>query len=205
MNWEEIDRILKEQIANKSDVRNGYNQIKQLLNENGLPIVDIDIDELEKEFDNWLVEVIEKEPIPKNIKSIYFGLATISFPGIDNGKEKTTAYIAGSKLTPAQDADWACDTEYFPNRRYLLLADFDKIDDTIKSNDKLNGNYEVLVFNGLLNLLVLNSIKELKDKLLSYQDKKLGLFKTEKIRDSLHFGAGFDSGDIYLLGELKNE
>ena len=67
------------------------------------------------------------------------------------------------------------------------------------------GDYEVLFYNGLLNLLVLNSISDLKGRLLTYQDKKLGLFKTEKRRDSLHFGAGFDSGDVYLLGELKNE
>jgi len=205
MDWEQIDRILKEQIANKPDVRNGYNQIRQVLTDNGLPTMDIDTDELKKEFDDWLYEVIEKEPIPKNIKSIYFGLTTMSFPEIDNGNEKTTTYIAGSKSTPAQDANWACDTEYFPNRRYVLFAEFDKIDQTIKSNDKLSGDYEVLVFNGLLNLLVINSLNDLKDSFLTYQDKKLGVFKTNKRRDSLNFGAGFDSGDIYFIREVKNE
>ncbi len=205
MDWELIDRKLKEQIANMSDIRNGYDQIKQVLTDNDLPTVDIDTDELKKEFHDWLAEVIEKEPIPKNIKSIYFGLASMSFPEIDNGKEKMITYISGSKLTPVQDVDWACDTEYFPNRRYLLLTDFEKIDNTIKSNNKLSGDYEVLVFNGLLNLLVLNSLNELKDKLMIYKDKKLGLFKTEKRRDSLNFGAGFDSGDVYFLKELKNE
>ncbi len=205
MDWEQVDKVLKELINNKSDIRSGYDQIKQVLTDNDLPSLDIDTDRLKKEFNYWLIEVIKKEPIPKNIKSIYFGLASMSFPEIDNGKEKTTAYIAGSKLTPSEDADWACDTEYFPNRRYVLLAEFDKIDVMIKSNEKLSGDYEVLVLNGLLNLLVLNSISDLKGRLLTYQDKKLGLFKTEKRRDSLHFGAGFDSGDVYLLGELKNE
>ena len=204
MDWEQVDKVLKEQIVNKSDVRNGYEQIKQVLAENDLPIVDIDVDGLKKEFDDWLAEVTEKEPIPKNIKSIYFGLATMSFPEIDNGQEKTTAYIAGSKLTPTQDEDWACDTEYFPNRRYVLLADFDKIDGAIKSN-KLSGEYEVLVLNGLLNLLVLNSLNDFKDRFLTYQDRKLGIFRTDKRRESLHFGAGFDLGDFYLLGTLKNK
>lgn len=203
MNWEEIDKILKEQIASKLDLQSGYNHIKHFLTDNGLPIVDINIDELKKEFDDWFIEVIDKEPIPKYIKSIYFGLSTMSFPEIDNGKEKTTVYIAGSKLTPSQDPDWACDTEYFPNRRYVLLDDFGKIDELINSNDKLSGDYEVLVFNGLLNLLVLNSIKKFKDKLLIYNDKKLRFFKAEKKREKLQFGAGFDSGDIYLLGELS--
>lgn len=205
MEWENIDRLLKEQIEKKTDIKTGYEQIKQVLIDNNLPVVDIDIEELKKEFDKWLSEVIAKEPIPQNIKSIYFGLATMTFPEIDLGKEKTTVYIAGSKITPEQDSDWACDTEYFPNRRYLLLRDFDKIDRTIKSNNNLRGDYEVMVFNGLLNLIVINSLLKFKERLLTYEDKKLGLFKTNKKRNTLYLGAGFDSGDVYLLGELRNE
>lgn len=202
MDWEQIHKILKEQIAKKLNIQSGFRQIEEMIVDNGLPAIDINLDELKKEFDEWLTEVIEKEPIPKNIKSIYFGLATMSFPNIENGKEKTTLYIAGSKSTPKEDIDWACDTEYFPNRRYVLLEDFGKVDTVIKNN-KLNGDFEVLVFNGLLNLLIINYMTNCKDKLLTFQDKKLGLFKTVKTRDSLHFGSGFDSGDIYLIGELK--
>ena len=205
MDWEQIDKVLKEQIVNESDLQNGYEQIKKVLADNNLPTVDIDVDGLKKEFQEWLAEVIEKEPIPKNIKSIYFGLTTMSFPEIDNGKKKITAYIVGSKLTPSQNEDWACDTEYIPNRRYVLLADFEKIDNTIKSNDKLSGDYEVLTFNGLLNLLVLNSLNDFKERFLTYQYRKLGIFKTDRKRDDMHFGAGFDSGKVYLLRTLKNK
>ncbi|PHQ28146.1 hypothetical protein [Leeuwenhoekiella nanhaiensis] len=205
MNWEQIDTILKAQIANKSSIQDGYSQIKKVLTDNELLFVDIDIDKLKKEFDKWLADVITKEPIPKNIKSLYFGLATLAFPEIDDGKEQTTVYLAGSRLTPKQGEDWACDTAYFPNRRYLLPTEFEKIDNVIKSNDNLGGDYEVFVFNGLLNLLVLDALTDFKDSLMNYQDKKLGFFKTSKKRDSMHFGAGFDSGELYLLGELKND
>ncbi|PHR97389.1 MAG: hypothetical protein COA80_07825 [Leeuwenhoekiella sp.] len=205
MNWEQIDTILKAQIANKSSIQDGYSQIKKVLTDNELLFVDIDIDKLKKEFDEWLVDVITKEPIPKNIKSLYFGLATLAFPDIDDGKEQTTVYLSGSRLTPKQDEDWACDTAYFPNRRYLLPTEFEKIDHVIKSNDNLGGDYEVFVFNGLLNLLVLDALTDFKDSLMTYLDKKLGFFKTTKKRDSMHFGAGFDSGELYVLGELKNE
>ena len=205
MDWEKIDKLLTEQIANKTDMRTGYAQIRQMLAADNLPAADIDVDGLKKEFIEWLEEVITIEPIPKNIQSIYFGMGTFSFSEIDNGKERTTVYLTGSKSTPAQDADWACDTDYYPDRRYLLLNDFEKIDDLIKSSKDLDGDYEVLVFNGLLNLLVINSMDELKDKLLNRREKILGLIKTYKKRDHLYLGAGFDSGDLYLPGELNNE
>ncbi len=204
MDWKEINDLLNSQIKENTDVFYGYEQIKKFLSQNNLPIAQIDIKGILRDFQDWLIEILEKEPIPNNIKSIYFGIATMSFPEVDNGKEKTTVYIAGSKMTPTEDADWVCDTAYFPNRRYLLLDDFEKID-KLKSEKKLSGDYEVLVFNGLLNLLVLNSVNNLKYEFLTYQDKKLGIFKIEKRRVSLHFGAGFDSGDVYLFKELKNE
>ena len=103
MDWEQVDKVLKELINNKSDIRSGYDQIKQVLTDNDLPSLDIDTDRLKKEFNDWLIEVIKKEPIPKNIvhlfrtcKYVVSRLITV---------KKTTAYIAGSKLTPSEDAD----------------------------------------------------------------------------------------------------
>ena len=204
MNWNEINDLLKSQIKENKDVSSGYEQIKKVLSDNNLPIAQIDTNGILKEFKDWLIEVIEKEPIPKEIKSIYFGLSELSFPDIDNGQSKTTIYIAGSKLSPDEDSDWNCDTEYLPKRRYLLLDDFEKIDN-LKSESEISGDYEVLVFNGLLNLLVANAIKDLKTQFLTYKIKKFGLFESIKEREKLYFGVGFDSGDTYLIGQLKKE
>ncbi|WP_298514850.1 hypothetical protein [uncultured Kordia sp.] len=204
MDWSEIDDLLNSQIRKKTDLLTGYEQIEKLLSVNNLPIVEININGLLEKFKGWLVEVLEKEPIPIGIKSIYFGLSEVSFPDVDNGQSKTAVYIAGSSLLPSEDVDWACDPEYLPNRRYLLLDDFEKID-AIKIQNGLTGNYEVLVFNGILNLLVSQAMKELKSQFLTYKSKKFGLLNVIKEREKLNFGAGFDSGDTYLIGELKNE
>jgi hypothetical protein len=201
MDWDEINNLLNSQIKENIDVISGYEQIIKYLSENNLPIVQIDINETLKEFKDWLVEVLEKEPIPNTIISIYFGLSELSFPDIDNGKSKTTIYISGSKLTPNEDVDWACDTEYFPSRRYLLLNDFDKIDN-LKTVNKLSGDYEVLVYNGILNLLVSCVLKDLKSNFLTYKTKKFGFIEKTKESEKLNFGVGFDSGDTYLVGEL---
>ena len=204
MDWYEINDLLNSQINENTDILSGYNQIKKVLSDNNLPIPEINTNRILTEFKNWLVEVLEKEPIPKEIKSIYFGLSELSFPDIDDGKSKTTVYIAGSKFSPDEDSDWNCDTEYLPRRRYLLLDDFEIIDN-LKSENGLSGNYEVLVFNGLLNLLVANVINDLKSQFLTYKSKKFGLIETIKKRDKLSFGVGFDSGDTYLIKELRNE
>lgn len=205
MEWEQVDKLLKDQIASQTDVKKGYEAINQFLTANKLPVAVLDIDGLQNEFKEWLREVVEKEPIPKYIHSIYFGLAKLSFPDIDDGAEKTTVYLAGSSMTPEQDpVDWACEPEYLPDRRYLVPDEFEKVDQVIESNDGLDGDYEVLVFNGLLNLVARSVVHELKDILLSYEDRKLGFLKTVKTRDSLFVGTGFDSGDTYVLGELRS-
>ncbi len=204
MDWNEINDLLNSQIKENKEVSSGYEQIKKVLSDNNLPIAQIDTNRILKEFQDWLKEVLEKEPIPKEIKSIYFGLSELSFPDIDDGLSKTTIYIAGSKFSPDEDSDWNCDTEYLPKRRYLLLDDFEKIDN-LKSENELSGDYEVLVFNGLLNLLVAHAMKNLKSQFLTYKIKKFGLFESIKEREQLYFGVGFDSGDTYLIGQLKKE
>ena len=171
MEWEEIDDLLNKSIQNKDSLENGYKAIQECLRSKDLDSPVINLNELQSEFSIWLKEVITTEPIPKDIKSIYFGLTTMSFPDIDNWKEKTTIYISGSPLPPNEDEDWACETDYFPERRYLLLDDFEKIDQLIKEKGYTSGEYEVLLFNGILNLLVINSIDEFKKEFLTYKEK----------------------------------
>ncbi|MGJ8734016.1 MAG: hypothetical protein ACSHW4_12745 [Cellulophaga sp.] len=97
LNWKLIDALFEKQIEQSLDIQFGYNQIKKVLLRRNFPILNIDEHKLYLEFKDWLVEVLKREPIPKDIKSIYFGLADLSFPQFDNGKIKTTIYIAGSK------------------------------------------------------------------------------------------------------------
>ena len=179
MEFEELDKIINTQIKEQPNLKEGWSQLLELSHCSN---IEIDLEKTQKEFEEWLMEVIQKEPIPSNISSLYFGLSQLSFPQIDNGNEKFTIYLAGSTLTPSQDEDWACETEYLPDRRYLLLEAFEEIEKQIKTLNDYQSEMEVLLFNGLLNLLIVNSIPNFKDSILTYTKTKLGIFKTTQKR-----------------------
>lgn len=202
LNWKLIDALFEKQIEQSLNIQSGYNQIKKVLLRRNFPILNIDEQKLYLEFKDWLVEVLKREPIPKDIKSIYFGLANLSFPEFDDGKIKTTVYIAGSKNKPDEDLDWNSALEYLPKRRYLLLNNFEELDVFVEKY-KLSTKYKVLVCNGLLNLLVLKVMQDLKDDLLTYKIRKYLFAESILTRDELYFGAGYDSGTTYILGMLS--
>ena len=116
----------------------------------------------------------------------------------------------GSKLTPKGDKEWAFDADWIPEKRYLRTSEFEKIDFLVRNNKNLKGEFEVLVFVGLLSLLVNNFInfKPTDDKLLT-QDNEINREKfnnndsTNLIkRDKLFFGTGYDSGDTFFIREI---
>ena len=201
MDFEQIDNFLKRQIKNKTDLGSGYDEINQLLNENCLPTFHLDIEKTKNEFTNWLLTTLKRNPIPQDIVSLYFGLTTL----VDNDFEKTTIYLAGSTRTPEEDEDWACETEYTPQNNYLFLSEFAKIDELKNENIAINGEYEVLVFVGMTNLLIQNALKDTAKELLTTKQKVLGLFKKTTQREKLYIGSGFDSGDIYLIDSITGK
>ena len=105
--------------------------------------------------------------------------------------EITTIYFCGSTSTPQGDDDWACwtDDSYLPDNRYLVLTDFMILDQNIKQSQDIEGDINVLIFHGLLNLLILSSVEQIKNSLTA----------THK---SLYLGSGFDGGDILITGKL---
>ncbi len=72
---------------------------------------------------------------------------------------------------------------------YFQITDFDLLH---KSYPILNGNQEVLIYNGIINLLIMNSLQLHASSLLPY-------------KRCLYVGSGFDSGDTYLLGQFSKE
>ena len=202
MEWEEVDKILKKQIRERPKLKPGIDQINEKLKFHKLPLLDIDLEALENEFISWLKELLEHEPLPTEIKSIYFGINHLSFPEIDSGKEQTTIYMAGSPFQPHKNPDWAAACTFYPDRRYLILEAFNQLGNKIREG-KLSPDYEVLSLNGMLNLLLMNSLGNFRETLLEYETKSWGLFSKRKERKSLYVGAGFDAGDVYVLMELK--
>jgi hypothetical protein len=187
IDWEEVDELLKKHIQSRSTVEQGIEDIRQFLSKgNNQKLVEgINISQLTEEFNDFVQKTLLENPLPANIKSISFGIFTMK----EKGRELTTFYLCGSDRTPVEDElDWAVDPAYFPTS-YCVPKDFDRIN---KKYPRLSGDEEVLVFNGILNLLVINHIKDYSDHLL-------------KSRDSLYVGAGFDAGDIYVLGQFTRQ
>lgn len=202
MEWEEVDKILKEQIAKRPGISQGIQQINVTLKHHKLPLLAVDQEAMEKEFSSWLAELLDKEPLPAEITSIYFGINHLSFAEIESGKLQTTIYLAGSPFRPQEDSDWAAASTFYPDRRYLILEAFNQLGNKIRQ-EKLSPNYEVLCLNGILNLLLINMLRNFQETLREYEAKSWGLFSKRKERKSLFVGTGFDSGDVYLLMELK--
>lgn len=189
--WKIIEPILADQIKRKPPFVSGFYEIKRLLADNSLAEVVKNVEErrLQAEFNEWLKEILSNQ-LPQKVKSIYFGLFSMVNPENED-EEMTTIYFCGSTSTPQDDDDWACWTEdsYLPDNKYLLLTDFMIIDQYFKLNSHIEGDLNVLVFHGLLNLLILNSLDKIRNSLTGTQK-------------SLYLGTGFDGGDIVIMGKL---
>jgi len=187
MDWEEVDSLLKLHIQTKAKFESGLEDIRRLLNKdnNQMIVENFNFSRLKSEFFQFVEKTLGENPIPNNIRSICIGLFTMS----DNGKEGTTLYLCGSITTPFEETlDWNVDPAYFP-KYYFVPNDFEAIN---KSYPDMSGDQEVLVFNGIVNLLIINTIKEFEKYLLKKQN-------------TIYLGAGFDSGDTYILGQLTKE
>lgn len=193
LDWDEVDSVLQKHIKHKPSFEDGLTEIKKTLQFHSINKVfnNIDKERIQSQFSYWLTELLKQEPIPRQIKSIYFGLFSMVDP--NNAKNGiTTIHFTGSPFTPKEDDDWACevDNSFLPENRYLVLDDFVILDENINSID-VDAEVEVLAFNGVLNLLILHCIEKTRKLFLSNHK-------------TLYIGSGYDSGDTYVIGRLKN-
>lgn len=189
--WDIIEPILIDQVKRKPTFISGYYEIKNLLASESLEVLFDNVDEnrLQTEFNEWVSENFTKR-LPKKVKSLYFGLFSMADPD-DDSEEITTVYFCGPTLTPQDDDDWACwdDNTFLPENKYLILTDFMIIDQNIKLSSDQEGDINVLIFQGILNLLIINSFDHIRNSLIA----------THK---SLYIGSGFDGSDIFVIGKL---
>ena len=184
--WELVDSLLKKQIKNKVSIQNGINEIKKLINfDNSTLITDSELEKLINEFNSFTKKVLKENELPKDIKGLYFGI----FTSIDNNTEYITIYLSGSRTSPIEDSeDWNVEPIYFP-KMYMIPSYFEKIK---SSNSELNGVLEVLIYNGILNLIILENIETYKENII-------------KFSNDIYIGCGFDSGETYILGKLTEQ
>lgn len=186
LDWELVDKILKSHIENKKSFSDGVKDFENLLNLKEFQLINnLEYEKLNIEFKQFIQKTVTENKTPSNIKAINFGI----FTSIEKKKEFITIYISGSAISPTKDSyDWNVDPIYFP-KFYFIPTYFEMIKN---SNPNMDANIEVLIFNGILNLLILNNTDFLSNELLKNNDK-------------LYLGSGFDSGETYILGILSDK
>lgn len=186
LDWELVDDLLKNHIKNKTKFMEGIKDFESILNVGGLELINsLELEKLNEEFNDFIVQTIIKNEIPPNLKAINIGL----FTSIEKNKESITLYLSGSDISLIDDSfDWNVEPIYFP-KFYFTPTYFEMIKNT---NTNIDANLEILLFNGILNLLIINNVDLLKSNFL-------------KNNNELYLGSGFDSGDTYILGLLSKK
>lgn len=69
---------------------------------------------MEEEIRHWIQQINDETILPSDIVAFNFGLF--------ESEERYCIYLTGSKFYDESDDDWACDIDFEPNRKYLMLA-----------------------------------------------------------------------------------
>ena len=191
MEYKELYNLLHKQIEEKPSLEIGFQELSAYLRNNDFQVNELNLGLLKTEFNHWLITNFKDEPLPSEIQSLYFGLVT-TIEG-NTSVERTTIHLNGSRSTPIEDEDWACDFDLQVRNRYLHLTEFQKIDKMLKNVENTSSLYEIGLFVGILNLLIFQAMKEFKND----------LFKSKQ--ENIYFGSGYDSGDLFNIGKLSSK
>lgn len=150
----------------------------------------LDFYAIQMEFLDWVKEALLESPPPKNIVALYFGLFTSSDPQFAAKDENLIVlYVIGSTISPEQSPiDWAVDSKYFPPNRYCVLSAYSIINQELSKYHNTSG-LEQILFNGITNLILINSMDILSSKIKN---------------NSYDIGSGFDSGPCFIIGKTKS-
>ena len=196
IDWEDVEQIMNELITKKISLVDGLSFLDQKLFERaGFTILKkLDTKRLEKEFNKSISKVLSEESVPSQIKSLHFGIFVMSDPAYNKGDDVTTVCFTGSSFTPDESVDWACwdENSFLPRSKYFIFTDFSMLDKLLK-NKKLDGNFEVLLYNGVLALLIINFIGKYSKSLLDNSNNTF-----------IYVGVGSDSGTNFILGKITN-
>ena len=192
LDWEEIESFLSH-FNHTMNLSDGKNSIIDFLTVN-FPnfdtkvLLDLNINDLKNEFLEWVAVPLKTEKPESSIQSIYFGLFISSDKElVDDLDEMKIIYLAGSSISPIVDPDdWAVEPDYLPKTRYFVPNVFKAIELELNKY-KNTADVEQIIYNGLINLVIINSKQELKNLLDD---------------ESRYIGSGFDEGPVYFLGKM---
>src|SRR4051812_30307716 len=69
----------------------------------------------QQRFNSWLDNILETENPANDIVAYWFGIFETA-----SGYE---TYLIGSKIFDENDSDWACNADFAPKNKYLLLGE----------------------------------------------------------------------------------
>lgn len=182
-NLEKTGELIRDFINEMPDLTNG----KDLLEKYVLKIEDSfyigdhkkELDNSYKQFEEWLSNLFDKEKPQDEILAFNFGL----FETEDN----IQLYITGSKEWEYEDADWACNNDYFPEGRYPCIDIYKDL------YIFLGDNFQIGLF-----LTIATTIMFVNTYAVSNPTKLLE-------RKGLVFATGFDDGDLYSFSKLNKD
>lgn len=151
---------------------------------------EIEIEEEQRNINDWLTNVVIEKPIPKKILAIWIGLLKLAG---DNKSAIPTIYFGGANYYDKNNSDWACDLTYLPDNRYAQPGLLQNIDAVAKTDED---DYEFLDWIFPLAYCAFTFDEIVRTKL----DKSLFL----KHKDKIFVAVGHDSGDYIDLTTITN-
>jgi hypothetical protein len=142
------------------------------------------------EVKNWLESIVEKSPIPNDVRALWLGITTFEDKLLQ--KDIYAIYLQGSASYDAEEIDWASYPIYEPEGAYVALKNLNSIAEIIK-DDKLDYKF-------LITLLPLAYCSFVFDDIFQ---SKIDKEKFAFYKSKLYITTGYDSGAFQNLGTLK--
>lgn len=147
----------------------------------------LDIESEQAEIVTWLQQIVTYSSIPETVVAIWIGLLKFEH----KGKEVPTIYLAGADHYDKDNIDWAINTTYLPENRYMQSAVLQQIDNIARTDEE---NYEFFDWIFTLAYCAFTLDEIIRTKL----NKEL--FLTNK--DTIFVTVGHDSGDYIELSSI---
>ena len=178
---EKVNEQLKTLIKELPHLQNGYDIIEKLAKniEHTIELSTFNkkLNASYIEFENWLNELFELEPVQDEIIAFNFGLF--------ESEDGIQIYIIGSSEWDSEDEDWATNNDYFPEYRYPNIALYKEL------YNFWDNQFYLGVF-----LTISSTIIYTNTYVLSNPSR----FPKEAI-----FATGFDDGDLYSFSKKTDE
>ena len=120
---------------------------------------------IKEKIEHWLLQINDETVLPPDIVAFNFGLF--------ESENEYCIYMIGSRFYDEFDDDWACDIDFEPNRKYLMLT----------SESIQNMSWEKILY----------EVKNVISSFITANACKLPLFVGKIIT------IGFDDGDLVRI------